>query len=213
MIKIAMADDHILLRNALAGLIDNFGDCKVIIQADNGKELIKKIQKNYLPDIILLDLNMPEMEGHETAMWFNTHHPQIHILMLTMYDAEATMIRLLQAGVKGFLKKDIHPTELKQALKSVMENGYYYSNTSTGKLVNLFRLGNAAMLQRNVLTEQEVDFLKLSSSDYTYKEIATHMNLNPRTVDNLRDHLFEKLDVKSRVGLAMFAIRHGLVRV
>lgn len=208
-----MADDHVLLRNALAGLIDNFGDCKVIILADNGKDLINKIQKDHVPDIVLLDLNMPEMEGFETAQWLNTNFPQIHVLMLTMYDAEATMIRLLQAGVKGFLKKDIHPTELKQAIRSVMENGYYYSNTTTGKLVNLFRSGNVSLLQKNLLTPQEVDFLKLSSSDYTYKEIATHLGLNPRTVDNLRDHLFEKLDVKSRVGLAMFAIRHGLVRV
>ena len=208
-----MADDHILLRNALASLIDNFGDCKVIILADNGKDLINKIQKDHVPDIVLLDLNMPEMEGYETAQWLNTNFPQIHVLMLTMYDAEATMIRLLQAGVKGFLKKDIHPTELKQAIRSVMENGYYYSNTTTGKLVNLFRSGNVSLLQKNLLTPQEVDFLKLSSSDYTYKEIATHLGLNPRTVDNLRDHLFEKLDVKSRVGLAMFAIKHGLVRV
>lgn len=213
MIKIAMADDHVLLRNALAGLIDNFGDCKVIILADNGKDLINKIQKDHMPDIVLLDLNMPEMEGYETAQWLNTNFPQIHVLMLTMYDAEATMIRLLQAGVKGFLKKDIHPTELKQAIISVKENGYYYSNTTTGKLVNLFRSGNVSLLQKNLLTPQEVDFLKLSSSDYTYKEIATHLGLNPRTVDNLRDHLFEKLDVKSRVGLAMFAIKHGLVRV
>lgn len=208
-----MADDHVLLRNALAGLIDNFGDCKVIILADNGKDLINKIQKDHVPDIVLLDLNMPEMEGYETAQWLSTNFPEIHVLMLTMYDAEATMIRLLQAGVKGFLKKDIHPTELKQAIRSVMENGYYYSNTTTGKLVNLFRSGNVTLLQKNLLTPQEVDFLKLSSSDYTYKEIATHLGLNPRTVDNLRDHLFEKLDVKSRVGLAMFAIKHGLVRV
>lgn len=208
-----MADDHVLLRNALANLIDNFGDFKVIIQADNGKDLFTKIQKDHLPDIVLLDLNMPEMEGYETARLLNSKFPEIHVLMLTMYDAEATMIRLLQAGVKGFLKKDIHPTELKQALMSVFENGYYYSNTTTGKLVNLFRLGNTSLLEKNLLSEQEVDFLKLSSSDLTYKEIATHLNLNPRTVDNLRDHLFEKLDVKSRVGLAMFAIRHGLVRV
>ena len=207
-----MADDHVLLRNALANLIDNFGDCKVIIQADNGKDLIKKLQKDHLPDIIWLDVNMPEMEGYETARQLNDNFPEIHILMLTMYDAEATMIRLLQAGVKGFLKKDIHPSELKQALKSVIENGYYYSNSTTGKLVNLFRLGNTTLLQKNLLSEQEVDFLKLSTSDYTYKEIATHLNLNPRTVDNLRDNLFEKLDVKSRIGLAMFAIRHGLVK-
>jgi len=215
LIQVALADDHILLRNALASLIDRFENCKVVMQVSNGKELVTEISKENLPDVVLLDLNMPEMNGFETATWLRDNYPTVHVLMLTMYDSELTLIRLLQAGVKGFLKKDIHPNELKYAIRSVIENGYYYSHNATGKLLNLFRANAAStsILDKNMLTEIEIRFLQLSSSELTYKEIAQEMKLNPRGVDNLRDNLFTKLEVKSRVGLAMYAIRHGLVNI
>ena len=212
-IKIALADDHVLLRTALAGLINNFIDCSVLIEANNGNELIGRIKEGIIPDIILLDLNMPELDGYGTATWLQENHPEIHVLMLTMYDSELSLIRLLQAGVKGFLKKDIHPSELHFAFQSVMLSGYYYSHNTTGKLVNLFRRqgNNIHTLEKAMLNEIEINFLQLACSELTYKEIAQKMNLNPRGVDNLRDNLFEKLAVRSRVGLAMFAIKHGLV--
>jgi len=211
--KISLADDHQLLRNALASLIDSFGDCKVIHQVNNGEELVAQLKISPPPDIANLDLNMPRMGGYETACWLKEHYPQVQVLMLTMYNAEATMIRLLQAGVKGFLKKDVHPSELRFAIQSVIQQGYYYSHNTTGKLVNLFRNNSDASIQKNMLNDQEIEFLKLAATDLTYKEIAVEMDLNPRSVDNLRDHLFEKLDVKSRVGLAMYAIRQGLVEL
>jgi two-component system, NarL family, invasion response regulator UvrY len=214
-IKVALADDHILLRNALAALIDGFDGCRVINQSGNGKEIINAITQGVIPDVIILDLNMPEMDGFETSAWLNKNFPQIHILMLTMYDSELSLIRLLQTGVKGFLKKDIHPSELKFAIHSVMKSGFYYSNHTTGKLVSLFRNNQegSLRLQNAMLSEQEIDFLKLACSDLTYKEIAQKMGLNPRSIDTLRDHLFIKLDVKSRVGLAMVAIRNGVVTI
>jgi two-component system invasion response regulator UvrY len=212
-IKVALADDHILLRNALAQLIDSFGNCKTIHQSGTGKELIDNIRSGHLPDVVLLDLNMPEMDGFETAVWLQKNAPQVHVLMLTMYDSELSLIRLLKAGVNGFLKKDIHPSELKFAIQSVVVSGYYYSNHSTGRLMNLFRnnLDGSMGLQKAILSEQEILFLKLACSDLTYKEIAQKMGLNPRSVDTLRDQLFVKLDVKSRVGLAMVAIKQGIM--
>jgi two-component system invasion response regulator UvrY len=156
---------------------------------------------------------MPLMDGFETAEWLQQNYPLVNVLMLTMYDSELSLIRLLQLGVKGFLKKDIHPDELKFAIHSVVQSGYYYSNHTTGKLVNLFRnnpTGNMS-LQKAMLSDKELQFLKLACSDLTYKEVAQQMNLNPRSVDTLRDQLFTKLDVKSRVGLAMIAIKHGIV--
>lgn len=212
-IKVALADDHVLLRNALAQLINGFEGCKVVHEANNGKELIEQLQKGNIPDVVLLDLNMPEMDGFATTAWLQQYQPSVHILMLTMYDSDLTMIRLLKNGVKGFLKKDIHPSELKFALQSVVQSGYYYSNNATGKLFNLFRKNNegGTGLDKALLTEQELDFLRLACSDLTYKEIALQMKLNPRSVDTLRDQLFTKLDVKSRVGLAMVALRNGVV--
>ncbi|MFM7838661.1 MAG: response regulator [Chitinophagaceae bacterium] len=211
-IRIAMADDHILLRTALANLIDSFGEFKVMIQARNGKELIDKLQPAVLPEIVLLDLNMPVMDGFETAAWFRQNYPEVPIIMLTMYDAEATMIRLLRNGVRGFIKKDVHPAELRLALQSLAQYGYYYSHDTTGKLVNLFRHQGEMALQKNVLTDIEIKFLELAASDKTYKEVALELELSPRAVDNLRDHLFSKLEVKSRVGLALYAIKQGLVK-
>jgi len=212
-IKVALADDHTLLRNALATLIDSFGDCRVIHQSGNGRELTEFLKRGSLPDVIILDLNMPEMDGYEAARFIQKNFPQTYVLMLTMYDSELSLIRLLQAGVKGFLKKDIHPSELKFAIHSVVRSGYYYSNHATDKLANLFRSTNEKKnsVQNSMLTEQELQFLKLTCSDMTYKEIAQKMSLNPRSVDNLRDQLFIKLDVKSRVGLAMVAIKNGVV--
>jgi two-component system invasion response regulator UvrY len=212
-IKVALADDHVLLRNALASLIDSFGDCKVIHQSSTGKKLAESVDMGIIPDVAIIDLNMPEMDGFETALWMQKNHPQVQVLMLTMYDSELSLIRLLQAGVKGFLKKDVHPDELKFAIHSVVQSGYYYSNHTTGKLVNLFRNNpdGHMSLQKAMLSDQEVQFLKFACSDLTYKEVAQKMGLNPRSVDSLRDQLFTKLDVKSRVGLAMVAIKHGVV--
>lgn len=212
-IKVAMADDHVLLRDALASLVNNFENCQVIYTSNNGAELVNSISTGQLPDVVILDLNMPVMDGYDTAAWLQKQHPQIHILMLTMYDSEIALIRLLQTGVKGFLKKDIHPTELQYAIQQVVENGFYYSQSTTGRLASMFLRGNdnELALQRSLLTNIEIEFLKLSCSEMTYKEIAVEMSLNPRSVDNLRDGLFMKLDVKSRIGLAMYAIKNGLV--
>jgi two-component system, NarL family, invasion response regulator UvrY len=212
-IKLALIDDHVLLRNALANLINSFDNCQVVIEADNGKEFIEAMKKGIVPDIILLDLNMPVMDGYETAKWLRDNCPDIYVLMLTMYDSELTLIRLLQAGVRGFLKKDIEPSELKFALQSVLRSGYYYSTNTAGRLANLFRstASENLRLQNSTLTEHEIEFLRMACSDMTYKEIAEKMRLTPRSVDALRDHLFIKLDVKSRVGLAMVALKNGVV--
>jgi two-component system invasion response regulator UvrY len=212
-IRIAMVDDHILLRDALSVVINNFDNCRVILLAANGRELLEKMQPDYLPELVILDLNMPEMDGYETAKYLRINYPQIYVLVLTMYDSEISLLRMLQAGARGFLKKDIHPGELKLAIGSVMTSGYFYSHNSAGKLVNLFKKDNGVPVQmdRFGLSENELTFLKLASTDMTYKEIATLMKISPRTVDNYRDSLFVKLNVKSRVGLAIYAIKSGVV--
>lgn len=212
-IKVGLVDDHILLRNALGSLIDKSDECRVVLQTSNGKELSIQLNNDNKPDVILLDMNMPEMDGYDTAVWLRDKYPEIKILMLTMYDSEITMIRLLQVGIKGFLKKDIHPNEMINAIASVLYNDFYYSPQTSSKLASLFResTNKNLLLQKVMLDDNEINFLKLVCSELTYKEIALQMKLNPRSIDTIRDSLFTRLDVKSRVGLAMYAIRHGIV--
>lgn len=208
-IKIVLVDDHVLFRNALAALINKFDNCRVIAEAGNGCELIKVIESGMVPDLLILDLNMPQMDGFDTAKWIKAHHPEINILILTMYDTEITMIRLLQAGVKGFLKKDASPWDLESAIRNVMQSGYYYSNHSTRKLINLFRnSGEQSAIMNPMLSDMEMTFLKYSCSDMTYKEIAKKMGMTPRNVELIRDRLFKKLGANSRQGLAIKSIRH-----
>lgn len=213
--KIILVDDHTLLRDALSSLIHSFEEFSVINSLNNGTELIRALSDGYKPDIVLLDLNMPILDGFETAKWLNENYPEIKILILTMYDSEIALIRLLKVGVKGFLKKDTHPNELRVALNAVSENGYYYSQDTTGKLANLFQKNadNQNFVEKAMLNENELEFLRLASTDLTYKEIAAQLNLSPRAIDGYRDSLFEKLDVKSRVGLAIYAVKNGIVRV
>lgn len=212
-IKIVLADDHILLRDALASLVNSFEEFQVVGVAANGKEVIGLFEKKLTPQLIILDLNMPEMDGYETSRWLQEQHPHVKIIILTMFDSEIALIRLLQVGVRGFLKKDVHPDELRAALISVVENGYYYSHRTTGKLANFFHksYNTQSSIEKALLNEKEIEFLKLASTDLTYKEIAQEMQLTPRSIDGYRDTLFDKLGVKSRVGLAIFAVKTGIV--
>ncbi len=211
--KLILADDHILLRDALASLLNTFNEFRVIDVAANGEEVIQAVENGNIPNLVILDLNMPGKDGYETAKWLQEKYPEVKILILTMYDSEIALIRLLQAGVRGFLKKDVHPTELKTALLAVAENGYYYSNHTTGKLASFFHKShtNHSSIEKALLTEREIEFLKLASTEMTYKEIAQAMHITPRAIDGYRDALFDKLDVKSRVGLAIYAVKNGIV--
>jgi len=211
--KIILADDHILLRDALANLVANFEEFEVIAKAADGSEVMQLLQKGWLPDILLMDLNMPVMDGYETAKLVAAQQPHIKIAILTMYNTEMLLIRLLHAGVSGYLKKDIHPGELHNALLAIASGEYYYSGHNTLSIVSLLKKqeNGMAIYEKLVLTDQEIQFLKLSSTDITYVEIASAMQLKPKFIDNLRQSLFLKLGVNSRVGLAIYAVKNGLV--
>jgi DNA-binding NarL/FixJ family response regulator len=211
--QVILADDHILLRDALASLINSFDEFQIAGVAGDGNEVIALVKNGVKPNVVILDLNMPNKDGYDTAFWLYKNLPASKIIILTMYDSEIALIRLLQVGVRGFLKKDIHPKELRSALLAVANEGYYYTHNTTGKLASLFvkSNNNQTSIERALLSENEIQFLKHASTDMTYKEIAQLMNMSPRSIDGYRDVLFEKLDVKSRVGLAIYAVKNGIV--
>jgi len=206
-IKVALVDDHILLRNGLRGLIDSFNNCTVLYEANNGRDFINKLKAEQIPDIVLMDINMPEMDGYETTLWVKNNHPDIKVLALSMYDNENAIIRMLRAGVKGYILKDCDPSELEYAINSIMTSGFYYTENVTGKLVSIVSKKDSD----DELNEREIAFLKLVCSELTYKEIADKMYKGVRTIDGYRDALFEKLNVKTRIGLVLYAIKNGIV--
>ena len=213
--SIVLVDDHSLLRMGLASLVESQGNT-VLFEADNGKEFIDKLDKNNLPHIVLMDINMPEMDGFETTQWLKQNHPDVKVLALSMYDNETSIIRMLKCGARGYILKDSEPAELKEAIYAIMNTGFYYSDLVSGKLmhaINKMDDDGDGLKSLVPLSERETDFLKHSCSELTYKEIADKMFVSPRTVDGYRDALFEKLHVKTRVGLVMYSIRNGIVNV
>ena len=213
-IKVALVDDHVLLRKGLAELIRNIG-YDVLFEADNGLDFQQKIKKDNPPDLVMLDINMPEMDGFATAQWIKQNYPLVKTMALSMYDNENSIIRMFKAGARGYILKDSEPAELKAALDSIITKGFYYSELVTGKLIHSINKmdddGNGKSLTQ--LNAREIDFLKYACTEMTYKEIADKMFLSPRTIDGYRDDLFEKLNLKTRVGLVMYAIKNGIVQV
>jgi DNA-binding NarL/FixJ family response regulator len=214
-IKVALADDHVLLRNGLAGLVTKLG-YDVVFESNNGKDLVSKLNKEDLPDIILMDINMPEMDGYDATLWIKNNYPLVNVLALSMYDDENAIIRMLKNGAKGYIMKDADPMELKKAIDDVITKGVHYSELVTGRLLHsIYQVDepNNGTKQMLNLNEREIEFLKLASTEMTYKEIADNMHLSPRTIDGYRDALFEKLNIRNRVGLVLFAIKHSIVQV
>ncbi len=212
--NVALVDDHVLLRNGLAGLISSFDEYHAIFEADNGRDFIDKIKTNPVPDLVLLDINMPEMDGYATAQWLKQTYPLVRILALSMYDNETSIIRMFKAGARGYILKDSEPRELKKALDSIMSKGFYNSDLVSSKLIhsiNKLDDKESEVKQLVDLNDREIQFLKLACTEMTYKEIAEKMFLSPRTIDGYRDELFEKLGISTRVGLVMFAVRNGIV--
>jgi DNA-binding NarL/FixJ family response regulator len=214
MISVALVDDHKLLRNGLGNFIRSSNRFGVLFEADNGLEMQHKLADGKLPDVILMDINMPLMDGYMATDWLREHQPDIKVLALSMYDGEDCIIRMLRYGAKGYILKDAEPSELLNAIDEVHRHGFYYSAVISPHLRQLLRI-NDPKKQTNAggLTTREMELLQHMASDDTYKEIADKMFLSPKTVEGYREKLCDKLQIKTRVGLVMYAIKNGIVKV
>ena len=189
---------------------ESFTNYSVVVEALNGKDLQEKMkQKITVPDIMLIDVNMPQMNGYETAKWLNENYPQIKLVALSMNDDDHTIIDMIKAGCCAYLMKDTHPNELEKALTEINEKGYYNGDASNINYRRLMKREQEKELLN--ISEREKNFLQLACSDKTYKQIASEMNLSERTIDGYREVLFQKLKVQSRVGLCLEAIRKQIV--
>jgi DNA-binding NarL/FixJ family response regulator len=213
--SIVLVDDHVLIAKALTTIIDAFPHFEVLYEVENGRALQEKFKlaKN-IPDIVLLDISMPVMNGFETAQWLKDNHPEVLILTLSMQDDDESLIKMIKHGAKGYLLKNVHPTELEHALTQLVHRGFYYPDWVTSKVfLNLSQDENQKKLTTIKFTDREIEFLKHCCTEMSYKEMAELMFCSPRTVEGYRDSLFDKLSIKSRVGLVLFAIKNGLVQL
>lgn len=197
-----------MLRGLLSGLINKLSGFEVVAEASNGKEVLNLLENGIVPQIIILDLNMPLMDGYKTAEIISEKYPEINVLILTMYDTELIFFNLFKLHVKGILSKNTFPQELESALFAVSNSQYYFSTDDMNRLARRQQSNS-----QNILSDMEVEFLKLSVTEMTYKQIASIMKMTESKIDHVREKLFEKLEVKSRVGLAVYAIKSALVPI
>jgi DNA-binding NarL/FixJ family response regulator len=215
MIKVALVDDHALLRNGLANVIKSFGNYTILFEADNGRECIDMLMAGNKPDIILLDVNMPEMNGFNTAKWLKENEPDIKVLVLTMMDDDMSIIQMMQLGAKGYILKDTKPDGLKNALHEIAERGFYFNETISDKMLSIVSNSNKERKPKKEIqfSNQELAFLKLCCTEKSYKEIGAAMGVSARTAETMRVNMFEKLETQSRIGIVMYAIRNGIIQV
>ena len=212
-ILVAVTDDHALLRNALARLVNTLEGYSVLFEADNGRDLRTKIMQHLVPDIVLLDVNMPEIDGFETTKWLQKNYPQIKVLVLSMMSDEVTIIKMFRLGAKGYLLKNTEPAELKLALDAIINKNVYLSEYVSAKLVSGLNKDADRDVTEIILNEKEREFLRWTCTELSYKEIGEKMFVSARTADDYRQSLFTRLKVHSRVGLVMYAIKNGIVEV
>lgn len=202
-------DDHALFSKSLEVLINHYENYTVGFCGQNGKDLIFRLQDTSLPppDIILLDINMPVMNGVETMDWLFKNFPDIPVLVLSMQDDAHLMLEMIKKGVKGYLLKDITPALLLKALDDTLHFGFFHTEKVTRALIGSLHHDRPQILD---IKDKEMLFLKMACTEKTYKEIADEMHLSPKTIDGYRESLFEKLEVKSRVGLVLYAIKNNI---
>ena len=205
--SVVIVDDHILLSQAISGLVESFDKFKTLYVCRNGKELLEKFKNSKnIPDIVLMDINMPLLNGIETTEQLKVNFPQVKVLALSIEENEDTILQMLRAGARGYLMKDTKKEILEEALLQIAEKGYYHTNTVTQILVGTLEKKEPKIH----LKDRELEFLRLACTEKTYKEIANEMFLSPKTIEGYRDALHEKLQIKNRIGLVLYAIRNKI---
>lgn len=213
-ITYAIADDHEVFRKGLQLVLRDDDRLKFLFEAENGFALMKLLEQKQ-PDVMLLDLKMPVMDGFAAAREIRRLYPVMKILILTMYDEEHLIVHMLEAGANGYLLKNADPEEIRKAIATVMENDYYFNDLVSGAMLKNLVQKNIAVPQFRssvVLTEKELKVLELICQECTSSEIGEKVFLSPRTVEGIRAGIMEKIGARNIAGLVMYAVKNGIVR-
>ncbi len=215
-ISIILVDDHVIVRSGLKALIEDMGGYKVSREYSNGKLFTEAlVYLDPLPDVVIMDLGMPEMDGEETMRWLQQRFPKMKVLILTWDNNEKKIIELFRLGVRGYLLKNCTAEILKKAIHDTHIAGYYHSELLQTAMLKDQQVKDEKQLVHARVSEREKEFLQLvcDKQEYTYDQMADIMKVHRRTVDGYRESLFVKFKIKSKTGLVLFAIKHGLIVV
>lgn len=217
-IRIALADDENLFREGLANLLCTNPEYELVAQAENGKKMLEKIRRlTILPDIALMDLNMPEMNGVELNYVLQKEYPTIKVIILSIYSDDKYISKMIEAGACGYLKKNSETWELFETLNNTAKLGFYFNSDVVKALRNSVHYRKQSIQNLNnipiTLTEREVAILRMICNEFTNAEIAEKLFISHRTVDGHRTNLLSKTGCKNTAGLVIFAIRYGIFEV
>jgi DNA-binding NarL/FixJ family response regulator len=212
-INIAIVDDHTLFRHGLVHLLTESEKVNVVFDASNGADMIQKLPLHPLPEVILMDITMPIMDGYESTKWVKEHYSDINVLALSMFEEDKPIIEMLKSGAGGYMLKQSKVADLVNAIAGIAQHSFYINELVSGKLLRNIQNKQPAKNTYGDLNVNELKFLELCCSDLTYKQIADMMNLSPHTIDNYRESLFQKFETKSRTGLVIAALRNGLIKI
>jgi DNA-binding NarL/FixJ family response regulator len=214
-INLAIADDHKIFRNGLKATLEDYPDFNLMAEASNGRELIGLLS-DHTPDVVLMDIKMPEMDGMQTTAYINQNHKSVKVLALSMHNEDKYIVDMMRAGASGYLLKNAEPEEIIEAILTVHNKGFYFNEHLSVTLIKqLVGPGHSdAIGQQHVeLNDREIEVLKLVCQEYSNQEIADRIFLSVRTVEGYRARLFEKTGSKNLVGLVIFAIKRGIISV
>jgi DNA-binding NarL/FixJ family response regulator len=214
-IKLAIADDHKIFRNGLKATLEDCADFDLVLEASNGKQLIAMLS-TVTPDVILMDIKMPELDGIQTTTYVKQHFNQIKVLALSMFNEDKYIVDMMKAGASGYLLKNAEPEEIIEAVSTVYDKDYYFNEQLSITLIRqLAGTANPVSVGQSLadFNEREIEVLKLVCQEYSNQEIADKICLSVRTVEGYRARLFEKTKSKNLVGLVIFAIKAGIINV
>ncbi len=212
-INIAIVDDHTLFRQGLKSLLNESDKINVIFDAENGQDMIQKLGRHPLPEVILMDITMPLMDGYESTKWLKDNHPEVKVLALSMFEEDKPIIGMLKSGAGGYMLKQSKAADLIDAITGIARHSFYINELVSGKLLRNIQNNQPIKAGQVEVNTNELKFLELCCSDLTYKQIADMMNLSPHTIDNYREALFQKFETKSRTGLVIAALKQDLIKI
>jgi DNA-binding NarL/FixJ family response regulator len=214
-IKVAIADDHKIFRSGVINTLTPYANINVVFEAEDGEHLLQIMQEQQ-PDVILMDLKMPKMDGIQATVKVKEKYPQVKVIILTMYEDDNFIVHLVENGANAYLLKNSEPEEIYEAICTTFEKGFYFNENVNLALLKKVLHKNKQQFKPTFknevqLTDRELEVLKLICNEYTTQEISEQIFLSPRTVEGLRQKLLEKLNVKNTVGLVLYAFRNGLI--